>query len=57
MFLALRDEQQAVYCRQLHALLGIPEGATELQMHQLVGAGFLCVGQPEAVVWASWSRT
>jgi putative toxin-antitoxin system antitoxin component (TIGR02293 family) len=40
MFLALRDEQQAVYCRRLHALLGIPEGATELQMHQLIVAGF-----------------
>ena len=47
MFTALRKEERAAYRRRLHALLGIPEGATELQMHQLIVAGFLCVGQPE----------
>ncbi|MGB7399034.1 antitoxin Xre/MbcA/ParS toxin-binding domain-containing protein [Castellaniella sp.] len=37
---ALRGEARAAYRRQLHALLGIPEDATTLQMHELVVAGF-----------------
>ncbi len=37
---APREEARAAYRRQLHALLGIPEDATELQMHELVVAGF-----------------
>ncbi len=37
---ALRKEDRAVYRRRLHTLLGIPEAATELQMHHLIVAGF-----------------
>lgn len=40
MFPALRIEERAAYLRRLHALLGIPEGATELQMHERIAVGF-----------------
>lgn len=37
---ALRGEARAVYRRRLHALLEIPEDATEMQIHTRIVAGF-----------------
>lgn len=40
MFAALRLEVKRVYRTQLYALLGLPESATEMQIHRLIMSGF-----------------